>query len=332
MSNELLAANLNLAADIARIPELKAKGGSNGWYSGHCPAHDDKSASFRWRDDEQGKIQLKCFAGCDTPSIFRALKNKGIVFPGKETKQSSEWRSAGNDIFYFHEWGEMEKFYIYQDAKGKEIFRCARFYPKNFRQGHYIDGKFKWNVDGVRLELYRLPKLLEAGRKGRTVLFVEGEKDVETAESLGFTATTTPRGADKAFEPQYATALIGCKVVMIADLDKKPNPNSGEFVGEKHGNKVCHNLAKAGISVRMTIGIEGYKDLTDWVNAGGTAERLKQLLSKLEPWQPPETLCSEKSVEGLSWLIDVKPLSRKITPAQPYPIEALPDLLSSAIL
>ena len=38
-----------------------------------CPAHDDKQASLSISIGEDGRILLKCFAGCDTEHVIKAL-------------------------------------------------------------------------------------------------------------------------------------------------------------------------------------------------------------------------------------------------------------------
>ncbi len=44
-----------------------------GQYSCRCPAHDDAQASLRIRVLEDGKILMRCWAGCDTESVLKAL-------------------------------------------------------------------------------------------------------------------------------------------------------------------------------------------------------------------------------------------------------------------
>ncbi|MDQ5851281.1 MAG: hypothetical protein M3380_04275, partial [Chloroflexota bacterium] len=45
---------------------------SDGW-TARCPAHDDKKNSLSIREADDGKVLLKCFAGCSTDSIVSAL-------------------------------------------------------------------------------------------------------------------------------------------------------------------------------------------------------------------------------------------------------------------
>ncbi len=75
-----------------------------------------------------------------------------------------------------------------------------------------------WNFKDTRLVLYRLPDVVKAG----TVLIVEEEKDVETAERFGlpegWAATCNPMGAQK-WKPEYSGFLRGKRVVILSDDD-----------------------------------------------------------------------------------------------------------------
>jgi len=51
-----------------------------GYYTAHCPAHNDRNASLSVRESEAGKLLFKCFAGCDYRSIIDALG--GELWPG----------------------------------------------------------------------------------------------------------------------------------------------------------------------------------------------------------------------------------------------------------
>ncbi len=42
-----------------------------------CPAHNDRSPSFAAKDDN-GKILVKCFAGCTQEEVINALRGMGL--------------------------------------------------------------------------------------------------------------------------------------------------------------------------------------------------------------------------------------------------------------
>ena len=47
--------------------------GRNGSWTACCPAHNDKGPSLAIRENEDGRILLHCFAGCETLSVVQAL-------------------------------------------------------------------------------------------------------------------------------------------------------------------------------------------------------------------------------------------------------------------
>ena len=59
--------------------------------------------------------------------------------------------------------------------------------PKSFRQRHLVKRHFVWKMDGVTRVLYRLPEILSA----EEVWIVEGEKDADNPQSLGFRRRNT---------------------------------------------------------------------------------------------------------------------------------------------
>ncbi len=55
---------------LNRLDRVKETG--NGKYLARCPAHDDRSPSLAITDDE-GRVLLHCFAGCDSESVLDAI-------------------------------------------------------------------------------------------------------------------------------------------------------------------------------------------------------------------------------------------------------------------
>lgn len=58
------------AIEIARSANARMNGGR--WIA-CCPAHDDRSPSLSIREGRDGRVLLKCFAGCSTGAIAEAL-------------------------------------------------------------------------------------------------------------------------------------------------------------------------------------------------------------------------------------------------------------------
>ncbi|MGH8247242.1 MAG: AAA family ATPase, partial [Gammaproteobacteria bacterium] len=142
--------------------------------------------------------------------------------------------------------------------------------------------------------------------KAESVLVVEGEGDVETARKLGLTSTCNAQGAGK-WKPEYSESLRGKHVVIIADADAP---------GLRHARDVAHLLVAVAGSVKLIEALPGGgKDLTDFVERGGTREQLLALIAEAKELTPasvaswsqpltpvPGVLASKVKAEKVSWL------------------------------
>lgn len=156
--------------------------------------------------------------------------------------------------------------YDYRDADGKLRYQVVRYghgKGKTFRQCRPDGG---WGLTGIGPILYRLPELT-GGQD--PVLVCEGEKDADTAAALGFTSTTNSGGAGK-WRDDFSDCLKGRTVVVVADADEP---------GRVHAARVCESLAgKSRLAVSMEM--PGAKDLTEWHETGGTADKLATLIQE----------------------------------------------------
>lgn len=55
---------------LSRLTKVK---GRNGSWTACCPGHDDKGPSLAVRQNEDGRILLHCFAGCNTSDVLGAM-------------------------------------------------------------------------------------------------------------------------------------------------------------------------------------------------------------------------------------------------------------------
>jgi 5S rRNA maturation endonuclease (ribonuclease M5) len=160
--------------------------------------------------------------------------------------------------------------YPYHDENGALLFQVLRKPDKSFLQRR-PDGAngWIWRLEDTRRVPYGLRKLIDAD-PAAPVFVCEGEKDVETAWSLGMVATCNPGGAGKwsAVQDTASTVLKGRDVVVIADADEP---------GRKHAKDVEASLRGHAKSVRIIEMPDGHKDLTDAVRAGVT---LPQILAR----------------------------------------------------
>ena len=165
------------------------------------------------------------------------------------------------------------KVYVYADEAGRPLHRTVRYDPKGFSQERF-DGK-QWvrGLKGCRRVLYRLPELLKAEH----VALVEGEKDADRLAGLGITATTAPMGANK-WRSEYSDLLTGKHIAILADNDAP---------GQRHAETVAGALQDRAASVRvLTPSDRPRGDVSDWLDAGGTAEQLRDMIRTVPEWTP----------------------------------------------
>lgn len=203
------------------------------------------------RIGDNGNLWFKCHAGCTFADIIGALRVEA-----KECCMNpvNGGRAMSREVAA----------YDYRDEQGKLLFQAVRFEPKHFAQRQPSGSGWAWGMNGCRRVLYRLPELLANGN--RAVLVVEGEKDVDRLMREGFVATCNPMGAGK-WLSEYSQSLKGRNVVILPDNDKP---------GEEHAAAVKRSLD--GVAKKaIIVSIPGTKDISDWFDAGGKAEKLREM-------------------------------------------------------
>ena len=195
--------------------------------------------------------------------------------------------------------------YDYVDEAGVLLRQVVRFEPKDFRQrcpdGH---GDWSWSVKGVRHVPYRLPEILE--NDDRVVVIVEGEKDADRLWKLGVPATCNAGGAGK-WRDELTAFFQGADVVVVPDRDpQKKHPKTGALMfhadgrpilpGQDHAQMVAKALA--GVATRVRV-LELWKhwpdmppkgDISNWIDNGGTADKLHALIDKTPTWSEASTV------------------------------------------
>lgn len=59
-----------------------------GW-TARCPAHDDRTPSLSLTDTKDGKLLVRCHAGCDQKDVIAALRGRGLWGEGRS--RAGEW-------------------------------------------------------------------------------------------------------------------------------------------------------------------------------------------------------------------------------------------------
>lgn len=264
-----------------------------------CPAHDDTtpSLSVTWKSDRDGgRTLLHCF-GCsadaqdvvaalgltladlyDEPPTHGPLRSSPRVGRSPQQRTAGARRgklgrlpallgvTAGADVV--HTWDAVRT-YPYRNADGDLVQEVVREHcsscedtHKRFRQVFITarGTRVKTKPDGFAPVLYCLPQVLAAVAAGTCVWLLEGEKDVEVAQTLGLVATTNTQGAEN-FPTAAAELFRGATVHVVLDRDK---------AGYDRGLSLHQLLTQAGACVVMLLPArtEAHSDFADHVDAG----------------------------------------------------------------
>lgn len=206
--------------------------------------------------------------------------------------------------------GKIEIIYDYKDVNGNLIHQTVRYEGKVFRQRRPApDGGWIWglragtyyknsmgdwskNGKGESREFpecetipYNLQSLLGTRDRNKVAVIVEGEKDAETLIRFDFTGTCNCSGGGNWTKAELAN-FKGLDVVILGDFDE-PNPKTktrkGVLVAKKLANSLVQGIAK---SVSGPVFMpNGFKDISDYVDSGATAEDLQALIYAAEPWE-----------------------------------------------
>lgn len=264
-------------------------------YTFRCPAHDDKRQSAFAKPDASGNVILKCFAGCSRKAICAALGlSESDLYVNKRRSSRSQtiasypYYDADGRLLYEHRRllapdGSKTFLYCRQDGQGNTLWTLGggwfELRGKNWKRVEQAapdpakrpTATARWFDESPRA-LYRLGDLRKAA-PGALVLYCEGEKDVESAERLGFLATTAGGASD--WRAQFASDLEGFDVVIIPD-----NDSAGRQCAVKVA-RACEGRA-ARVRILALPDLAEHGDLSDWIAAGGTRETLLRMLADEE--------------------------------------------------
>jgi hypothetical protein len=189
----------------------------------------------------------------------------------------------------------------YRDRDGQPLYRVVRHdapgKPKRIHQERYdqATGQFiggKGCMKDVRLVPYRLNEWYD---EDGLVLIAEGERKVDALMALGWFATCNSGGAEK-FSRGFVQYFGDRDVVLLPDNDA---------AGRRHVRQVAAILEPVAASIRILelSGLPPKGDIINWLEAGGTADQLRELIEAAPPaaeviatW-PPEHETEEVASE-----------------------------------
>jgi putative DNA primase/helicase len=201
---------------LSRLASARRSG--NGW-TAKCPAHDDRQASLSVGTGRDGRVLVKCFAGCTPQAVLAAA---GLDYPadlfeddsGAHSPQSGRSNGSGPPR-------KIVATYDYPLPAGA-VLQNVRYQPKDFRVRQSNGrGGWTWNMTGIeRVPLYRESMINAARAEQMEVVVVEGEEDVHACEEAGLIAVTNIGGA-KGWKADYGERLAGVsRVIVWADKDE----------------------------------------------------------------------------------------------------------------
>jgi hypothetical protein len=253
--------------------------------------------------------------GCDHDGALAWLRGKGLLQPGRVVtpleKDDDRPRS-------------MVCAYDYLDENGTLLHQTIRYKPKTFRQRRLDPNnprEWIWNLTGIRAVLYHLPEVLKAVKDGDVVHVSEGEKDADSLTALGLTATTNPMGAGK-WRTEYSEFLRGGDIVVHSHNDKPGRDHVERIAASLHG--VAARIRVLDIST-VWPACEEKADISDWIEAGGTADELQQILAAQPDWEPATE--GMALVAGENEWAEPKPLPTGLAPVEAFSSDFLPDAL-----
>ena len=283
---------------LTKLEHVRKTGG--GWQA-QCPAHEDRQASLSVSTGDDGRVLLHDHAGCTPETIVGKL---GLTMRDLMPDSNGNDRHAGNGK---PETGIVAT-YDYRDEQGELLYQVVRMVPKDFRQRKpKAGGGWDWSLKGVKRVLYRLRELLAAVLT--TIVFVvEGEKDADNLVKRGLVATCNAGGADDGkgskWLRDFNQYFKGRRVVILPDKDKP---------GRKHAQHVAAGLQGIATEIKVVELPGDGKDVSDWFEAGGTAEELLRIVEA----EPTTRASTRIKTPAPQW--------------RPYPLKALPEPIRSYV-
>ncbi|MBZ0156277.1 MAG: AAA family ATPase [Alphaproteobacteria bacterium] len=253
---------------VSELSSLKTNGDNKA--IALCPLHEDTNPSL---SVNLSTGQWNCLAGCGGGSVFDFyMKRHGC-----------DYRTAFNALadragLKASPASKIVDTYPYRDTEGKVLFEVVRYEPKSFRQRRPDNkGGWIWNLQGIELVPFNLQAVIPA----KSVLIVEGEKDVLSLKGIGLVATCSAMGAGK-WRKEYNQWFRGKKVAILPDNDEP---------GRKHAEQVARSLHGIAESVKVVEipGLPPKGDVSDWIQAGGTCEQLLEFMKNTPAYDLSES-------------------------------------------
>ena len=227
---------------LSRLKNVSSS--SKGWKA-CCPAHDDHTPSLSIAVGDDGRILLKCHAGCTPEQVVTAMGlSLSDLFPKSETAgclniQVIAQKAKGTAQYRSKTPMKQTSFHPYT-KNGQLIAGVFRFDPEDSSAGkQYVpvhvtpSGGAIGDPQGV-WPLYNLEELQK--RPNDPVYLVEGEKAADALIVIGLLATTSAHGSNGWKKTDWSP-LVGRDLIVMPDNDEP---------GEKYITDVVNHIIELG--------------------------------------------------------------------------------------
>lgn len=207
-----------------------------------CPAHNDKKASLSVSRGEKG-ILFRCHAGCTLDSILNAVSlSASDIFYDNENRKSG-WKA----YVEAREKRKIEAVYNYVSCSdGSYAFTKLRLQGKRIIYGMLQNDRFTYGLPrnrprkSMRAIYGSLEALNKAIKNGDSIFIPEGEKDVITLESNGYTAFTYGGCSD--WQRDFAGLVRGANLIILADNDQAGQKVAEQILSDVQGVAKCAKI------------------------------------------------------------------------------------------
>ncbi len=286
----------------------------DGW-TARCPAHEDDRPSLSIGVGDDGRVLLRCFAGCALEAILAALhlevgdlfqrgpedrptQARGTPVPAPQIGGAARWLKAARALpdsevarmFAAETRGGPAVVFRYLDPAGRSLY--DKFRPIG-------DRKVFWRLPrGQASALYGLADLPKGG--GPRVIVVEGELDLHALHAAGVgPVVSVPDGAGSRLTGEVLRPVAGFQRILIATDGDGPGDELAARLGHELGPERCRR-------VRLFDGLNTLKDANDALRAGWTRARFESALTAATPAvsrsrRPPR---SDAAASGETVLLD----------------------------
>ncbi len=289
---------------LARLEELGCRPRRRGrqWVA-LCPNHPDRCPSLSLREAEDGRVLLKCMAGCDTQAVLARLSiGWDALFPPEERRNGGDrhqqqqgkrpqvqeeggWPTEDAAFKWLHEKTGCPRVLAgvlgvrYQDEG--LCLTWPGIQARMVRRGPRAS--WTWEAEeheGQRPDLWPLPIFL-----ARSIWLTEGPTDCLALRAAGLPAYASVKGAGR----DLGLVLKALKeagmeeVVIVYDLDG---------AGRSGAEKAAKAARAAGLRVREVelpsyLALVGGKDVCDLLaTLGGDVRRLREVIEALAQAAP----------------------------------------------